>query len=225
MAKASQFLKLIDRRGKPVLGECIDADHVNEIDLNSWSWSVADPAALPKAEDAAPDDGTETKTKKKEKEKVNSESDADAKISPALFSISKKTDRSTVRLITAMDTGETFDEAIIVIEEEFEDSRLRLPFFMEIKLTEVLVVKLDLNVEAGSASAEFRENWDLNYNKIAFGYRISSGEGRGAKMPMDFDRPRDSGATAGKKVKKTAAEIKAEKKKDYEEWKKSEKKN
>ena len=222
MAKASQFLKLTDKRGQPVLGECIDADHRDEIDLSSWGWSVKDPAALPKVGDSTTEEDPEAKTKTTAKSKAKSESDADAKMSPDLLSISKKTDRSTVRLINAMDNGEVFDEALIVIEEEYEGSTSRSPFYMEIKLTEVLVVKLDLNVDAGTASAEFKENWGLNYGNIKFSYRLR--EGTRGTMDMEFSRPRDSGTTFGKKVKKSAAEIQAEKKKDFEDLKKSEKK-
>ena len=220
MAKASQFLKLTDKKGQRVKGECIDADHLDEIDLNSWSWSVKDPAALPKVGDSTTDEDPGAKTKAKSKAK--SESDADAKMSPDLFSISKRTDRSTVRLISAMDNGEVFDEALIVLEEEYEGSSTRSPFYMEIKLTDVLVVKLDLNVDAGNASAEFKENWGLNYGNIKFSYRLR--EGTRGTMDMEFTRPRDSGTSFGKKVKKSAAELDAEKQKEYDERRKNEKK-
>jgi type VI protein secretion system component Hcp len=221
MAKASQFLKLTDKKGQPVKGECIDADHLDEIDLSSWSWSVKDPAALPKVGDSTTEEAPVAKTKAKSK--PESESDADAKMSPDLLSISKRTDRSTARLINAMDNGEVFDEALIVIEEEYQGSSKRPPFYMEIKLTDVLVVKLDLNVDAGSAAAEFKENWGLNYGNIKFSYRLR--EGTGGTMDMEFSRPRDSGTTFGKKVKKSAAELEAEKQKDYDERRKKETKS
>ncbi|MEO8310244.1 MAG: type VI secretion system tube protein Hcp [Caldimonas sp.] len=224
MAKASQFLKLIDKRRQPVLGECIDADHRDEIDLNSWSWSVKDPAALPKIGDSTTEAEPEAKVKGKGKAPSKAtESDADAKMSPDLFSISKRTDRSTVRLINAMDNGEVFDEATIVIEEEYEGSATRAPFYMEIKLTDVLVVKLDLNVDAGAASAEFKENWGLNYGNVKFSYRLRDGN-RGT-MDLEFTRPRDSGTSFGKKVKKSAAEVEAEEKKKFDELRKTEKKS
>jgi type VI protein secretion system component Hcp len=221
MARGSQFLRLTDNKRELVKGECIDADHLGEIDLSSWSWSVKDPAALPKVSDSTTEEDSGAKTKVP-KSKAKSESDADAKMSPDLLSISKKTDRSTVRLINAMDNGEVFDEALIVIEEEYEGSTIRAPFYMEIRLTDVLVVKLDLNVDAGAAAAEFKENWGLNYGNIKFSYRLR--EGSRGTMDMEFKRPRESGTSFGKKVKKSPAEIEAEKKKDYEERRTAEKK-
>jgi type VI protein secretion system component Hcp len=221
MAKASQFLRLTDKKGQRVKGECIDADHLGEIDLSSWSWSVRDPAALPKVGDSTDEEDSGAKTKAKSKAKT--ESDADAKMSPDLFSISKKTDSSTVRMIGAMDNGEVFDEALIVLEEEYEGSTMRPPFYMEIKLTDVLVVKLDLNVDAGAASAEFKESWGLNYGNIKFSYRLR--EGSRGTMDMEFSRPRASGTSFGKKVKKSAAEIEAEEQKKYDDRRKNEKKD
>lgn len=48
MAKASQYLKLIDQNGEVIRGECDDGKHPDWIIVSSWDWSVTDPAALPK---------------------------------------------------------------------------------------------------------------------------------------------------------------------------------
>ena len=210
MAKASQFLKLVDKKGLPVLGECIDSDHLDEIDLSGWSWSVSDPAALPK-KDADKPGKVDPKVQQAQ---AKAEGQADARIAPAWLHISKRTDRATVRLMSAMDTGEVFPRATLVIEEEFEESPS--PFYMEVNLTDAFVVKFDMNIDAGTAGADFKESWELNYRTIKFSYRMR-GTGQQGMTDLEFDRPPDAGATISKKPPQTAAELAAQKKKDADE--------
>jgi hypothetical protein len=104
-----------------------------------------------------------------------------------------------------------------VIEEEFEESPS--PFYLEINLTNVLVVRFDLSVDAGSHGTEFKETWDLNYSKIKFSY-LMRGQQQGT-TDMEFDRPLNSGATASKKAPLTAAEEADRKKKEFDDYMKT----
>jgi type VI protein secretion system component Hcp len=118
MAKASQFLNLVDKKGEMVRGECIDARHLNEIIITAWNWHAEDPAAV-KKKSATKSDSEAAKVKTK----VGSQGETGDSIKPSPFGISKPTDRSTVRLLNAMDSGEIFPTATLVIEEEFKDRR------------------------------------------------------------------------------------------------------
>jgi type VI protein secretion system component Hcp len=210
MAKSSQFLNLIDRRGQPVLGECIDADHKDEIDVNGWNWSVEDPAALPKSENAdATDDARTSQLASK------TDSAADTKITPSVLTITKRTDRSTCRFIQAMDQGEIFPSATLVIEEEFKESPS--PFYLSLELTDVLIVKFDLSVDAGNASTDFKESWDLNYKSLIFTYRMR-GLGQKGFVALEFEKPRESAASASKKSPLSTSEKKSQRDSEIAEW-------
>jgi type VI secretion system Hcp family effector len=207
MAKTSQFLKITDKRGEQVLGECIDGHHFNEIDLSSWGWSMEDPAAEPKRDAAAAKGDPKTKTPSKDP------GDADATIRPSLLSITKRTDRATHRLMQAMDTGEIFREAVLVTQEEYEQAKT--PFYMRIELRDVLVVKLEWSLEGGDKGTEMKESWDLNYSHIEFSYNVR--QVGGGAIVESFDRPRDSEAAGAKKAPLSAAEKDAKDKKRMKE--------
>jgi type VI protein secretion system component Hcp len=211
MAKASMFLKFVDKNGDSILGECIDKKHLGEIDLSAWSWTIEDPAALPKRVDTNLVSDAKTTAKSKV------EHQADARIKPSLLSFTKKTDRSTVSLIRAMDTGEILRSATLVLEEQFKDSPL--PFYLEISLKDVLVMKLSLSADVGNAGVDWRENWDLNYSNIKFTYKVRKEQS--GYVDMEFDRPREDGGGAGKKALLTEREKKEAEEKIKEDIRKS----
>ena len=222
MAKASLFLRLLDRANRKVEGECLDSDHEGEIDINSWSWSVADPAnkakeEVPQTDAAVPPSGSRSSAPSR----PAAAGGADAKVAPDLFTFSKKLDKSSVRMMKAIDTGEVFSKATIVLEEEFKEAPS--PFYLEINLTDVFFVKLDMTID-GSSGVEFRENWSITYTTIKFTYRLrgeAQGQrngGRGAMFDMQFSRSKGSAATPSRKSPQTPAEIAAQKKKDFDEY-------
>jgi len=201
MARASQFLNLVDKKGEMVRGECIDAKHLDEIIVTAWNWHAEDPAAVKKKKtDKTDPEAAKAKTK------VGSQGETGDSIKPSPFSISKPTDRSTVRLLNAMDSGEIFPTATLVVEEEFQESPR--PFRMEILLTDVFFISLRWSATAGSAGLDFDESWDLNYRRISLNY-LWWGEGRGW-IPAKFERRPDTSNDASKKAPLSAAEQKSQ---------------
>jgi type VI protein secretion system component Hcp len=200
MAKASLFLTFEDQNGLPILGESINAEHQDWIELSGWNWAIEDQAALPRKVDTTTD--TDPKTKGKPK----LEHEADARIKPSLLSFTKKTDRSTVSLIRAMDRGEIMRSATLVLKEEFNpsESASESPFHLQVSLRDVLVMKLSWSVDVGNAGVDWRENWDLNYGNIKFTYKVRKAQG--GKIDMEFDRRWDDGGGAGKKSPLTERE-------------------
>jgi type VI protein secretion system component Hcp len=209
MAKASLYLKLVDRNDKLVRGECYDDKHLDQIQLTGWNWAVQDPAVVPK--DDAKAAGAETA---KAKAKAGTQGDTGDNIKPGHFGISKQTDRSTVRLISAVDNGEVFPTATFFLEEEYEASTE--PFKLEIVLTDVFFVDVDWTATAGSAGMEFNETWNLNYKNIKFSYQLRGSRSLGQEfrgrragwIDVDFDRPPDAAEGASAKSPLSAAENK-----------------
>jgi len=203
MAKASLYLKLMDSNDNLVQGECFDAKHLDQINLTGWNWEVADPAAEKKSPDAdAP------------KVKTAASGETGDNIKPGQFGIAKQTDRSTVRLISAIDNGEVFPIATLFIEEEYEAATE--PFKLEIVMTDVFFVGMDWSATAGSAGMEFDESWRMNYSNIKFSYQLRGNraigqEFRGRRagwIDAAFDRPPEAADGASKKSPLSAAEKK-----------------
>ena len=196
-ATASVYLKIVDKNRQVVEGECYDRRHMGEISLTSWDWSVTDPTQVRKQEAAA------TAPHAALKSKLPVEGEADDKIQPSLFKITKQTDKSTVRLLNALDRGEIFPKATLCVEEEFEEAEN--PFKLTIELSDVFLMSIGWNASASGAGRDFSENWELNYRTIDFAY-----EWRGtppATIPAQFDRPPDSKQGSTQKAPLTDKEI------------------
>jgi type VI protein secretion system component Hcp len=196
MAKASQYLKIVDQNGNLVEGECLADRHEKEIDLTGWNWELEDPAApkMGSTDDAQPDG--------KSKAKPKIESERDTKPKPSKFNFSKNTDRSTTRLLNALDRGEIFPKAILTIEEKFEASPL--PFYMEVEFRDVFVLDFGWRANAERAGISFDEDWVLNYSEIRFKY-LWRGKPPGW-FDARFDRKADATDEPAKKAPLTKAE-------------------
>lgn len=203
MGKASQFLKIIDKNNHMVEGECFNHEHLNEIDLSGWNWDVSDPQVPKTAGKSKADDAT----KAKPKPKSNGEA-TDTKPKPSKLSITKKTDSSTLRLLTAMDRGEVFPTALLVLKEEYQGSEATKPFYLEIELSKVFVVSFGWQASAESAGMTFEESWELNYEEIHFRYNWR-GVGTGW-IQQAFNRPADDSGGTSTKTPATKAEKAAE---------------
>ena len=198
MAKSSQFLKIKDKNGGFVEGECYDEDHLREIDVLSWHWGVEDPAA-PAMTPGSKADETKTRTK------TNGEGESDRRPKPSRLKFSKATDRSTTRLLGAMDRGEIFPLAVLTIEEKYEEAPL--PFFMQVELTDVFVVDFKWHATAEDAGMTFGEDWELNYSDIHFKYHWRGGAA--GWIQQKFVRPPDAIDGPSKKAPLSPAEQKA----------------
>lgn len=206
MAKASQYLELIDQNGELVRGECDDGKHPDWIMVSSWDWSVTDPSALPK-QGSSRGSTTGTSPNSPGAGARGGSSDGHGEtgdaITPQVFGFTKQTDRSTTRLMTAMDSGVIFQSARLVIEEQFEASPH--PFLLKIKLEDAFLVDFTWSAAASGAGRTFDETWKLNYSSIHFDYQWRGGDGV-KWIPAAFDKPPDSADTASRKTPMTEAE-------------------
>jgi len=210
MAKASQFLKLIDQNKEMVRGECDDDKHPDWIMVSSWDWGVNDPAALPKKKAAgggaagAGASASHSSAGARGGASTAQGETGDA-ITPQVFSFTKQTDRSTTRLMSSMDKGVIFRSALLVIEEQFEASPH--PFHLEITFEDAFLVDFSWSASASGAGRTFDETWKLNYSKILFDYNWRGGIA--AKIPAEFTKPPESSSAASNKTPQTEAEKRA----------------
>ena len=89
-----------------------------------------------------------------------------------------------------------------MVQEEY--GQAKTPFYMQIALKDVFVVKLEWTLEGGDKGTEMSETWDLNYSSIEFSYKVR--EEGGGTIVESFVRPRDSTAASAKKAPLSDAE-------------------
>lgn len=203
MGKASQFLKLVDKNGNMVEGECFNHEHLKQIDLSGWNWDVSDP----QVQKSAGKSKTDEASKAKPKPKSGGES-TDTKPKPSKFSFTKKTDKSSMRMLTAMDRGEVFPTAVLVLKEEYQGAEAAQPFYLEIEMKEVFIVSFGWQANAEGAGMTFEESWEFNYTDIHFRYLWRGGNA--GWIQQVFNRPPDSADGTSTKTPPTKAEKAAE---------------
>lgn len=92
MAKADMFLKIEGTRTGVVKGEANSPDHLDEIEINEWSWGMSSPNALGGV-------GAATKTALSE------------------IRFGKDTDRSTTALMSVMRANELIRKAVLTVRK------------------------------------------------------------------------------------------------------------
>lgn len=210
-AKSSQFLKFTDKYGGRLLieGESIDVEHPNEIECTAWSWDAQEPSARIKK--AANKDAKAANSSVASKSSVNTESEADGVVKLSTFGFSKATDKSTTQLLGAMNRGDMFPCAVMLMEEEFEESPM--PFKMEIILTDVTVVQFGWDVSATDTRADMEEKWQLNYRTVNIRY-----DWRGTPTIQSiFTKTAEADAGASEKSPPSAGEKRAASDKEFED--------
>jgi type VI protein secretion system component Hcp len=154
MPIAAHFLKLSDEGKKPVEGE--SEGHYSEglIDISGWSWSVKNQAAA---------DSNATSTS----------GEMGPNNEPSTFTFNKPTDRSTVRLIQAMDTSEEFKSATFTLLEELRGGPATdvTPFKLEVELKKVKVISYQLSVSTAETGIELDETWTFSYSSIGYDFK------------------------------------------------------
>jgi type VI protein secretion system component Hcp len=201
MAQSNQFLKILDASESVeffVWGESYNHKHLNEIELLGWNWGVVDPAVST----GAPAVKADEDSKFKAKSKGDRESQSGPR--PSQLTFTKTLDRSTTRLLNAMNTGEIFPFAYLSTEEVFEDETSHRPFDLQIVLTKLFVVSLSLQGNSESAGVSFGESWVVGYEDISFVYQWKE-LNRGA-IPAIFKMQPDSDEGPSQKAPNTPAE-------------------
>jgi type VI protein secretion system component Hcp len=151
MPIAAQYLELFDQSMARVAGEAEATGFVGQIEVSDWNWRVEN---------------------KELKDAGGKGTGQGSRIEPSIFSFSKGADRSTVRLIQAMHNGEIFRKANFTLTEELAGSAEATggEFHLCIELTEIIVLKYDLQVRSADLEVTLEETWELSYKNIVFKY-------------------------------------------------------
>jgi len=215
MAKATQFLRFEDDSGHLVIeGECFDQKHLKEIDVIGWNWGVNDPTAPSKSSKAGAGSTKAAERPKNGLAKTRGERESDTDLKPKLLGFQKFTDKSTTRLLQAMDDGTAIYKAILTIEERFVRTQAEEEaesFEMKVELRDVLVVSFKWGGQAEDAGVSFHEDWELNYSTIEFAYKRRNNQGwihqQFKQTPDSADSSMKSPPTPGEQHEVSDAQI------------------
>jgi type VI protein secretion system component Hcp len=193
MGVAAHYLQFVDQHGEAIKGESEGHKHDEWIDVNGWDWDATDESQ--KKSGATKD----TPVKGAASGAARTSAGAgDVGIQPSLLTFTKSVDRSTTRLMLAMDEGHVLQKATITLLEELLDvnRKYRESFRLDVVLEQVKIVSYRLSVRASEHRVDMEETWGLNYTRIKFDYVSAGG------MNAEFTRPpgSDKGGAAKPEV-------------------------
>lgn len=142
------FLKVKGAKHGDINGEAQDQKHKNEIEVLAWSWGMQGKAAL--------GGGIAT-----------------GKATMRELRITKRVDKASTALMSALRTNETIKEATLTLRKI---GKTPLEYF-KIKIEEGRVVALDLEAGDVSGSPALLERVSLSFNKISVEYTPQGADG------------------------------------------------
>jgi type VI secretion system secreted protein Hcp len=142
------FLKMKGAKHGDINGEAQDQKHKNEIEVLAWSWGMQGKAAL--------GGGIAT-----------------GKATMRELRITKRVDKASTALMSALRTNETIKEATLTLRK-IGKTPLE---YLKIKIEEGRVVALDLEAGDVSGSPSLLERVSLSFNKISIEYTPQGADG------------------------------------------------
>jgi type VI secretion system secreted protein Hcp len=142
------FLKVKGAKHGDINGEAQDQKHKNEIEVLAWSWGMQGKAAL--------GGGIAT-----------------GKATMRELRITKRVDKASTALMSALRTNETIKEATLTLRK-IGKTPLE---YLKIKIEEGRVVALDLEAGDVSGSPSLLERVSLSFNKISIEYTPQGADG------------------------------------------------
>jgi type VI secretion system secreted protein Hcp len=158
------FLKVKGAKHGDINGEAQDQKHKNEIEVLAWSWGMQGKAAL--------GGGIAT-----------------GKATMRELRITKRVDKASTALMSALRTNEIIKEATLTLRKI---GKTPLEYF-KIKIEEGRVVALDLEAGDVSGSPALVERVSLSFNKISVEYTPQGADG----MPQGSTTFEDEWTTVG----------------------------
>lgn len=149
MAIAHLYLELLDQKKAAVRGDVLTKNFANQIECDDWSWKVENKEAAQVA-GIATGQGN--------------------RIEPSILTFSKAPDRSSTRLMKAIQTGELFAKATFTLFEELQGrvEDTEGSFHLRLVLTDVRVLRYELSGKTSDKEVTLEETWDLTYRTITF---------------------------------------------------------
>jgi len=180
---AKLFMKLTGTGSRAIDGESEAEGFERQIEIDDWTWSVA-------TETVKKDKGTAPRPRTNDANLVGDRfqpiDQEETRTVPSVFSFSKRMDRSSTALMSAMTSGELLF-AVISMEESSQAE-----FEVEIQLNRVRVIDCKIDGKNDKASGDIDEKWVFEYSDIAFDYLPSVQRG---KLSVSLSRPAGSSTT------------------------------
>lgn len=145
------FLKVKGAKHGDIQGESQDQKHKNEIEVLSWSWGMQGKSALGGGQ-------------------------ATGKATMRELRITKKVDKASTALMSALRTNEQIKEGVLTIRKT---GGSKLEFF-KITITDGRVMGLDVEAGDASGASDMLERVSFSFNKISIEYTPQGGDG----MPL-----------------------------------------
>jgi len=169
MAEAAKLhLKLETVTGIAVDGESEIAGFEKQIELLDWSWNLSrEHAAKSGVMDAW----------KPERSGKSVAGNPEGTVVPEPFRFSKRMDRSTTAMLSALTKG-TLMKAEVTLTETISKAASRNDgFHMVVFLDSVRVIEYSLDGDVDDSFGELKEKWTFNFEKLRFRYRKPGGAG------------------------------------------------
>ena len=144
---------------KPFLGEAKDAEYLDQIEIDTWSWDVTHKSEVSKKSTAAPGSLPGPNS-----------------VEPSVLKFTKTMCRATAGMLAAMRDGELL-KAVFALEEDSDAD-----FLLRVTLDRVRVLDYELDIDGADVS----ETWKFNYETIRFDYRPNPREG---ELTAQLTRP------------------------------------
>lgn len=158
MAFSHLYLLLLDKANEAVQGDTLTAKYKNQIECADWRWQV--------------------RTKEDARTTGHRATGAGSRVEPTVLCFSKPPDRSSTRMMTALDTGELFPKATFTLYEELAGDRKDTlgSFNLRIMLTEVRVIKYNLCASSDPNEVTLSEDWEFDYQEITFEFNMQGNQ-------------------------------------------------
>jgi type VI secretion system secreted protein Hcp len=144
------FFKVSGARSGPIAGEAKDDTHKNEIEVLAWSWGMQGRSALGGGQ-------------------------ATGKATIRELRITKKIDKASTALMSALRTNEQIKEGVLTVRKA---GKTQLEYFV-IKIEDGRVTAVDIEMGDASSSSTGVERVSFTFSKISVNYTPQGPDGLG----------------------------------------------
>jgi type VI secretion system secreted protein Hcp len=156
MARSDMFLKAVGKRTGEIVGESIDKDHVNQIDVVDWSWGMTAPSAV---------GGMRT-----------------GRTLMGELKLVKRADKASTALMSVMRNNEILTSAVLSVRKA---GGTALPYFV-MTLSEARINAFNVQSEMSADGAPvLTEQLSLTYQSISIEYTVQTAKG-GSQSTSSF---------------------------------------
>ena len=156
MARSDMFFKATGQRSGEIIGESIDKEFTNQIDIVDWSWGMTAPSAV---------GGART-----------------SRVLLGELKLVKRADRASTALMSVMVTNESLTTAVLSVRKA---GGTQMPYFV-VSLKDARVIGFNVQSDLSpDGAAVLTEHLSLAYKEISIDYTMQTDKGL-AKATSNF---------------------------------------